>query len=66
MKYSTDCDCDTLIKTKVTDIIPIAGIMVEVKDAPALVCENCGEIQYDGKFILDLEKKLLRQQKQYA
>jgi hypothetical protein len=40
--------------------------MIEVRDAPALVCDDCGEIQFDGKYILDLEKKIQRRQKQAA
>lgn len=66
MKSSSSCECKKLVKRKVTDIIPIAGMMIEVIDAPALVCEECGEVQFDGKYILDLEKKLLKQQRQAA
>lgn len=63
MKSLNNCDCENLVKRKVTAVIPIAGILIEVKNAPALVCEDCGEIQFDGKYILGLEKKLKRQQK---
>ncbi len=66
MKSSDNCNCKNLVERKVNDILPIAGIMIEVRNAPALVCEDCGEIQYDGKYILDLEKKIQRRQKQAA
>ncbi len=45
-------------REKVSNTIPLAGIMVELKDAPALVCQSCGEIHYEGRYILDLEKSL--------
>ena len=60
-----DCQtkgCEKMVKRKITDTIPIAGMMIEVEDAPARVCENCEEIYFDGRFILDLEEKLLKQQ----
>lgn len=61
-----NCPCENLVKRKVTEIIPLAGQAVKVVDAPARVCLDCGEIHFDGKFILDLEKKLLRRAKQAA
>jgi YgiT-type zinc finger domain-containing protein len=58
MKSSKSCSHDNLIKQKVTDTLPIAGQMVKVKDALALVCQDCGEVHFEGRYILDLEKKL--------
>lgn len=40
--------------------IPLAGTKVLVKDAPARVCQDCGEIYFDGPYIVELEKKLLK------
>jgi YgiT-type zinc finger domain-containing protein len=66
MKLNNNCNCENLVKRKVTDTIPIAGQMVKVTDAPARVCADCGEIHFEGRFILDLEKKLLKREKQPA
>jgi hypothetical protein len=40
--------------------------MVKVTDAPARVCPDCGEIHFEGRFILDLEKQLLKREKKAA
>lgn len=61
-----NCPCEKLVKRKVTELIPLAGQIVKVVDAPARVCLDCGEIHFEGRFILDLEEKLLKQQKQAA
>jgi YgiT-type zinc finger domain-containing protein len=66
MKSNNNCNCENLVERKVTDTIPIAGQMVKVKDAPARVCADCGEIHFEGRFLLDLEKKLLKREKQAA
>lgn len=66
MKSNKSCNCENLVEQKVTDTIPIAGQMVKVKDAPALVCEDCGEVHFDGRFILDLEKKLVTAREKQA
>jgi YgiT-type zinc finger domain-containing protein len=66
MKSNNNCNCENLVKRKVTDTIPIAGQMVKVTDAPARVCADCGEIHFEGRFILDLEKKLRKHEKQAA
>jgi YgiT-type zinc finger domain-containing protein len=66
MKSKNNCNCENLVKRKVTDTLPIAGQMVKVKDAPARVCADCGEVQFEGRFILDLEKELLKREKQAA
>jgi YgiT-type zinc finger domain-containing protein len=58
MKSLTDCTHENMKREKVSDTIPLVGRMVELKDAPALVCENCGEIHYEGRYLLDLEKRL--------
>jgi YgiT-type zinc finger domain-containing protein len=66
MKSNNNCNCENLVQRKVTDTIPIAGRMVEVMDAPARVCPDCGEVHFEGRFILDLEKKLLKREKRAA
>jgi YgiT-type zinc finger domain-containing protein len=66
MKSNNNCNCENLVERKVTDTLPIAGQMVKVKDAPARVCAGCGEIHFEGRFLLDLEKKLLKREKQAA
>jgi YgiT-type zinc finger domain-containing protein len=59
MESNKSCNHENLVKQKVTDTIRIAGQTVEVKDAPARVCQDCGEVHFEGRFILDLEKKLI-------
>jgi YgiT-type zinc finger domain-containing protein len=66
MKSNKDCNCENLVKTTVTDTIPIAGRMVKVEAAPARVCQDCREVHFEGRFLLDLEKKLLKQERQAA
>ncbi len=66
MKSNNNCNCENTVKRKVTDTIPIAGQMVKVTDAPARVCADCGEIYFEGRFILDLEKKLFKREKKAA
>lgn len=66
MKSSTNCECKKLVKRKVTDTLPIAGRMVKVVDAPARVCLDCGEIHFEGKYLLELERKILGRSKQAA
>jgi YgiT-type zinc finger domain-containing protein len=66
MKSNKNCNCEVLVKREVTDTLPIAGRMVKVENAPARVCQDCGEVHFEGRFLLDLEKKLLKQEKQAA
>jgi YgiT-type zinc finger domain-containing protein len=66
MKSNKNCNHENLVKRKVTDTLRIAGQMVKVKDAPARVCESCGEVHFEGRFLLDLEKELLKREKQAA
>ncbi len=66
MKYSTDCNCENMKREKVSQIIRIAGQDILVENAPARVCQDCGEIHFEGRFLINLEKKLKRQQKQVA
>jgi YgiT-type zinc finger domain-containing protein len=66
MKSNKSCSHENLIKQKVTDTLPIAGQMVKVKDAPALVCQDCGEVHFEGRFLLDLEKKLIAAREKQA
>jgi YgiT-type zinc finger domain-containing protein len=66
MESNKSCSHENLIKQKVTDILPIAGQTVKVKDAPAWVCAECGEVHFEGRFLLDLEKRLAARKKQAA
>jgi YgiT-type zinc finger domain-containing protein len=66
MKSNKNCKHENLVEKKVTDTLPIAGRMVKVKDAPARVCQKCGEIHFEGRFLLDLEKSLTAREKQAA
>jgi YgiT-type zinc finger domain-containing protein len=66
MKSNKDCKHEIMIERKVTDTMPIAGRMVKVKDAPARVCESCGEVHFEGRFLLNLEKSLIERKKQAA
>lgn len=63
---SSDCECKKLVKKKIDDRLPIGGQMIDVVNAPALVCEDCGEIQFDGDYILRLEREVKRQHKKAA
>ncbi len=49
-------------KGKVTTTLRIAGQSVLVQDAPAVICQKCGQFAINGKYTLELEKKLLNQQ----
>jgi ribosome-binding protein aMBF1 (putative translation factor) len=40
--------------------------MVKVENAPARVCQDCGEIHFEGRFLLDLEKQHTAREKQAA
>ncbi len=66
MKSNKNCNCENLVKRKVTDTLPIAGQMVKVENAPARVCQDCGEVHFEGKFLLDLEKKLTSKREKQA
>ncbi len=66
MKSSTNCNHENMKREKVTQFIRIAGQDVLVENAPARVCQDCGEIHFEGRFLLNVEKKLLRQRKQAA
>ncbi len=66
MKSNKNCNCENLVKRKVTDTIPIAGRMIKVVDAPARVCLDCGEVNFEGRFLLDLEKTLALRERQAA
>lgn len=62
MKESTDCKCEKIKREKVTQVIRIAKQDVLIENAPARVCQDCGEIYLEGRFILNLEGKLLSEQ----
>lgn len=66
MKSLTKCGCKKLRRTKVSKTIRIANQSVDIQDAPARICDDCGEIHFEGRFLLDLEKKLERLEKQAA
>lgn len=61
-----NCNCENCKSEKITKEIPIAGTRILVKDAPARVCQDCGAIYFDGRYILELEKKLLKLKPQPA
>jgi YgiT-type zinc finger domain-containing protein len=61
-----NCECSKQKKAKVSKVIRIGSQSVQVENAPARVCPDCGEIYFDGRFILNLEKKLERLEKQAA
>lgn len=61
-----NCNHKNRKREKITKEIPIAGQYVSVQDAPARVCQDCGEIYFDGKYIVALEKKVLKKQMQPA
>ena len=63
----TDCFvCKKFTREKITKEIPIGGTKVLVQDAPADVCVKCGSIYFDGRYILELEKKVKKAQHQPA
>jgi YgiT-type zinc finger domain-containing protein len=62
MKYE-DCSCKNTKREKVTREIPLAGKRVLLRDVTASVCQDCGEPFFNGKFLLKLEKKLLKEAK---
>ena len=66
MRYSTNCNCKNQKPEKVTKVIKIGGESVLVEDAPARVCQDCGEIYFEGRFLLDLEKQIESREKQAA
>ncbi len=46
-----DCNCTKQRQTKVTKEIPLAGTRVLLENVTAWVCQDCGEIYFDGKMI---------------
>ena len=66
MKSSTECNCENQKPEKVTKVIKIGGQSVLVEDAPARICRDCGEIYFEGRFLLDLEKQLLETREKQA
>jgi YgiT-type zinc finger domain-containing protein len=63
MKNFMDCNCKNMKREKVTREIPLAGKKVLLKNVTAWVCQDCGEPFFNGKFLLKLEKKLLKEAK---
>jgi YgiT-type zinc finger domain-containing protein len=66
MKSFEKCSCTNQKPAKVTKIIRIAKQEVNVEDAPAFICQDCGEVYFDGKYILDLGRRVREHQKQAA
>ena len=57
-----DCECGgSAQKRLVSRKFLIRDVRVEVRDIPAFVCDNCGEVYYDGPSILRIERKLERE-----
>jgi YgiT-type zinc finger domain-containing protein len=57
MKNNNVCYCENLFKIKVTESIRVNGYQIEVKDAPARVCVDCGEVHINATYLLDLVEK---------
>ncbi len=66
MKSSANCDHKKMKRQKVSQFMRIAGQDVFLENAPARVCPECGETHFEGRYLLNVEKKVLRQQKQVA
>ncbi len=66
MKSNKNCNCDKLVKRKVTDTISIAGRMVKVENVPVLVCQDCGEIHFEGRYLINLEKDIISRERKAA
>jgi YgiT-type zinc finger domain-containing protein len=63
MKYGSCCDCENFFESKVTDTIRVNGCQIEVKDAPVRICQDCGEIHFEGRYLLDLVEKVRENEK---
>ncbi len=51
------CYCGTLTeRKKITRKVPIGQQDVLLENVDADICPNCGEIYFDGKMLLDVEK----------
>lgn len=59
-----DCNCEKTKREKITKEIPIGGTKILVQNAPAWVCQECGSIYFDGRYINALEKKVKKAQLQ--
>lgn len=57
-----DCEKQKWKKGKITAAIRLAKQTVKVVDAPAMICENCGQFAIFGDYLLQLERKLLKKQ----
>jgi YgiT-type zinc finger domain-containing protein len=51
------CYCEDLIEIKVTEAIRVNGYQIEVKDVPARICQDCGEVHINATYLLDLVEK---------
>jgi YgiT-type zinc finger domain-containing protein len=59
MKNFMDCSCRNQKRKKVTKEIRLAGTTVLLENVTAWECQDCGEFYFDGKYLMDLERKLL-------
>ena len=66
MKSFENCDCTNQTSQKVTKIIKIGGEEVKAVDAPATVCQDCGEVYFDGLYILELEREVRQRRDKQA
>ncbi len=57
-KYEICVVCEEYSEPKLeTHILPFLGKEYEIKDIKTQTCKKCGEKSFDGKQILDAEKK---------
>jgi YgiT-type zinc finger domain-containing protein len=63
---SNKCSHPKMQQTQISKQLPIAGKMINVVNAPARICVDCGEVHFEGKFLLNLEKEVLNKQKKAA
>lgn len=59
MKKSTKCyfcNGGPIIKEEIDHISRVSGKLVEVKDVPAEICQQCGEKYFEPKTIRRLER----------
>ena len=58
------CECGAVEqKKKISKEISAAGMKVWVENIDELVCENCGEICFDGETLLKLERDIKRRER---
>jgi hypothetical protein len=40
--------------------------MVKVENVPVLVCQDCGEIHFEGRYLINLEKDIISRERKAA